>query len=52
MKKKKKQSEPTGVAFAALGLGIVLVCLFPSKWMIIIMAIALIVAGVMLMKRC
>lgn len=51
VKKKKKCSEPTGIAFVMLGLGIALVCIFPSKWMVIILALALVAAGILLMKR-
>lgn len=50
-KKKKKCSCSPGVAFAALGVGIVMVCIFPSRWMVAIMACALVVAGLMMMKH-
>lgn len=50
-KKKNKKSGAMGIALAALGVGIVMVCIFPSKWMVVITASALIAAGILL-SRC
>lgn len=50
-KKKKKCPDAVDIAFAALGIGIVMVCIFPSRWMVAITALALVVAGIMLIKR-
>lgn len=52
MRRKKKNKGSIGVTFCALGVGVIMVCLFPSKWMVIIMALALVMAGAMLMKHC
>lgn len=46
-----KKNCHVGIAFVALGIGIVAVCIFPSEWIVAIIAITLVVAGVMLMKR-
>ncbi|MCD7774716.1 MAG: hypothetical protein LUG85_05335 [Clostridiales bacterium] len=53
MKKKNGKSNigTAGIVCIALGVGIVAVCLFPSKWMVVIVSAALIAAGVMLIKR-
>lgn len=50
-KKKKKKSCSPGIALVALGVGVVMVCIFPSRWMVTIMACVLVVAGLMLMKN-
>lgn len=50
MKKRKNYFSP-GLVFVALGLGVVLVCIFPSKWMVVLSAAALIAAGIMLIKQ-
>ncbi len=39
-----------GSIFIFLGIGIVLVNIFPDKWMLVILAAALVVAGVILSK--
>ena len=51
MKKNKKCGSDIGVAFVTFSVGIVIVCLFPLKWIVVLTAILLVVAGVILMKR-
>lgn len=48
---KKKRPFAAGSAFVFLGVGIVTVCIFPSEWMVVIMAVVLVIAGVTLMKH-
>lgn len=48
---KKKRPFAVGSAFVFLGMGIVTVCIFPSEWMVVIMAVVLVVAGIALMKH-
>lgn len=49
MKRKRHKKRPSGLIFVFLGIGIVLVCIFPTEWMLVLLAIALIAAGIMLM---
>ncbi|MBQ7961641.1 MAG: hypothetical protein IJ289_03500 [Clostridia bacterium] len=52
MKRKRNKCPFTpGSAFVFLGVGIVSVCIFPSQWMVVIMAVILVVAGITLMKH-
>lgn len=46
-----KNNGRIGIAFVALGFGIVAVCIFPSEWIVVITAVTLVAAGLMLMKR-
>ena len=50
MKYKLHGKSPTGFIFVFLGLGIVVACIFPTEWMLIILSAMLIAAGVMLLK--
>lgn len=47
---KGRKSNPYGVVFIFLGIGIVLVNIFPAKWMLVILAAVLVVAGVIISK--
>lgn len=52
LKRKKNRCPFTpGSAFVFLGVGIVSVCIFPSQWMIVIMAVVLVIAGIVLMNH-
>lgn len=50
MKRRRHKKNPSGLIFVFLGLGIVLVCIFPAQWMLVILALTLIAAGIMMMK--
>lgn len=50
MNRKRHRKSPSGLMFVFFGIGIVLVCVFPVEWMLIILAAMLIAAGVMIMK--
>ncbi len=51
MKRNKKCGSEVGVAFVTFSVGIVIVCIFPLKWIVVLTAIMLVAAGVILMKR-
>lgn len=50
MGRKRRRKSPTGLIFVFMGVGVILVCIFPTEWMLVLMALTLIAAGVMLMK--
>lgn len=49
---KKRRGNNLGLIFAMLGLGLVLALIFPSKFLVVILSIALIVSGIVLCKTC
>ena len=46
-----KKNNSVGIIFVAFGIGVVSVSIFPSKWIVVIYAIMLVVVGVMLINR-
>ncbi len=50
-RRNKKGMIAAGCAFVFLGVGIIVVCIFPSEWMIVILALTLIAAGISLMNK-
>ncbi len=51
MKRNKKCGIDLGICFVMFAVGIVVVCIFPSEWIVVLSAIMLIAAGIILMKR-
>ena len=49
---KKRRGNNLGLIFAMLGLGLVLALIFPSKFLVVILSIALILSGIVLCKTC
>ncbi len=47
---KGHKSNTYGIVLIFLGIGIVLVNIFPAKWMLVILAAVLVVAGVIITK--
>ncbi|MBQ8209270.1 MAG: hypothetical protein IJZ35_01625 [Clostridia bacterium] len=45
-----KKNSTFGTIFIFLGIGIVLVNIFPEKWMLVILSAVLVVAGVIISK--
>ncbi len=48
MKRRRRKNFSSGMIFIALGIGVVLVCIFPTKWMLVVLAAALVAAGCMM----
>ena len=51
MKRNKKCGSDIGVAFVTFSAGVVIVCLCPLKWIVVLTAVMLVAAGIILMKR-
>ena len=49
---KKRRGNNLGLIFAMLGLGLVLAFIVPSKFLVVILSIALILSGIVLCKTC
>lgn len=50
--KKRRGNNSLGLIFAMLGLGLVLAIIFPSKFLVVVLSVALIVSGIALCKTC
>lgn len=48
--RKKKQKLNIGIIFAMFGLGLMLAFIFPPKFLVVVLSIALVVCGVSLCK--
>lgn len=49
--KRSKGGNP-GLLFAMLGAGLILALVFPEKFLVVVLSIALIVCGIVLCKNC
>ncbi len=49
---KKRRRSNLGLIFAMLGLGLALAFIFPSKFLVVLLSIALILSGIFLCKSC
>ncbi|MBR0510289.1 MAG: hypothetical protein IJJ85_09235 [Clostridia bacterium] len=46
----KRRNLPKGLAVAAFGIGLFLSCCFPTKFVVITLAVLLVAAGVLIIK--
>ncbi len=49
-RKPKGRKNDAGIIFIFLGIGIVIVNIFPANWMLVILSVALVAAGVIITK--
>lgn len=49
---KKAKGGNIGLIFVMLGAGLILAMIFPSKFLVVFLSIALIVSGIVLCKNC
>ena len=49
---KKRRRSNLGLIFAMLGLGLMLAFIFPAKFLVVLLSIALILSGIFLCKSC
>lgn len=49
---KKRRRSNLGLIFAMLGLGLMLAFIFPSKFLVVLLSVALILSGIFLCKSC
>lgn len=49
---KKAKGGSIGLIFVMLGAGLTLAMIFPSKFLVVFLSIALIVSGIVLCKNC
>ncbi len=49
---KRRKNNSLGLIFAMLGVGLVLAFIFPSKFLVVILSVSLIVSGIALCKNC
>ena len=49
---KRAKGGSLGLIFVMLGAGLILAMIFPSKFLVVVLSIALIVSGIVLCKNC
>lgn len=49
---KRRKNNNLGLIFAMLGVGLILAFIFPSKFLVVILSVSLIVSGIALCKNC
>lgn len=49
---KRRKNNSLGLIFSMLGVGLVLAFVFPSKFLVVVLSVSLIVSGIALCKNC
>lgn len=49
---KRAKGTNLGLTFAMLGAGLILAFVFPSKFLVVVLSVALIISGIVLCKNC